>query len=79
MSHDRTSSHRIISGWPALVVICVLIVGVLYLTLGRNDPAARLKPATGTARAMALAAEAQAARSAEPRNGGTDRGAPVTR
>lgn len=79
MRHDRPASHRIISGWPALLVICALIAGVLYLTIGRSDPAARLKPATGTARAMALAAEAHAARSDEPRNARGDRETPVTR
>ncbi len=58
MSHDpRPLAQRSIAGWPALLVICALIVGVLYLTLGRNEPAARVKPATGSAQAMALAAE----------------------
>ena len=46
---------RIFTGWPALAIVAVLIVGALYLTLTRED--ARLKPATGSARAMALAAE----------------------
>ncbi|MBB6503348.1 hypothetical protein F4693_000297 [Sphingomonas endophytica] len=58
MSHDhRPIGHRSSAGWPALLAICVLIAGVLYLTLGRNEPAARVKPATGSAQAMALAAE----------------------
>lgn len=60
MSNDRHGfSYRTLSGWPALLVITALIVGVLYLTQWRHDPATRLKPATGTARAMALAAEPQ--------------------
>ncbi len=63
MSHDpRPTVQRSIAGWPALLVICALIVGVLYLTLGRNEPAARVKPATGSAQAMALAAEQPARR-----------------
>ena len=58
MSHDpRPRTHRSFAGWPALLAICVLIAGVLYLTLGRNEPAVRVKPATGSAQAMALAAE----------------------
>lgn len=62
MTNDRRDiTHFSIAGWPALLAICALIVGVLYLTLGRNEAAARVKPATGTARAMALAAEQQPA------------------
>jgi len=67
MSHDprRVARHspvtHSIAGWPALLAIGALIVGVLYLTLGRQEPAARVKPATGTARAMALAAEPHSA------------------
>lgn len=58
MSLDhRHLTHRSFAGWPALLAICVLIVGVLYLTLGRNERAVRVKPATGSAQAMALAAE----------------------
>jgi hypothetical protein len=58
MSNDhRPVAQHSIAGWPALLAICALIVGVLYLTLGRQEPAARVKPATGTARAMALAAQ----------------------
>ena len=63
MSHDqRRLSHRTIAGWPALLVIAVLVAAVLYLTLGRDTASAKLKPATGTARAMALAAEQHPAR-----------------
>ncbi len=46
---------RRINGVPALIAIALLIVGALFLTFTRDD--ARLKPATGSARAMALAAE----------------------
>ncbi len=61
MTDNRPSAtHRSFAGWPALLAICALIVGVLYLTLGRNEAAARVKPATGTARAMALAAQPEA-------------------
>lgn len=68
MTDDRPHmTQRSYAGLPALLAICVLIAGVLYLTLGRNEPAARVKPATGTARAMALAAEQPAAAPAERR------------
>lgn len=46
---------RRINGLPALIAIALLVVGALFLTLSRED--ARLKPATGAARAMALAAD----------------------
>ena len=38
-------------------MLAVLIAGVLYLTLGREEPTVRVKPATGSAQAMALATE----------------------
>lgn len=67
MSHDhRHLTHRSFAGWPALLAICVLIAGVLYLTLGRNEPTVRVKPATGSAQAMALAAE-QSGTAKDPR------------
>ncbi|MGK6322244.1 hypothetical protein ACMGDM_04085 [Sphingomonas sp. DT-51] len=50
-------SYRSFAGWPALLAIALLIATVLYLNYGRDASATRLKPATGTARAMALAAE----------------------
>lgn len=50
-------SYRTFAGWPALLAIALLIAGTLYATYGRDSSATRLKPATGTARAMALAAE----------------------
>lgn len=52
----RPTTARTFSGWPILAVLAVLIAGVLYLTLGREEPAVRVKPATGSAQAMALAA-----------------------
>ncbi|MEH3048524.1 hypothetical protein [Sphingomonas adhaesiva] len=57
---------RLYNGLPALVVIALLIVGALFLTYARED--ARLKPATGSARAMALAAESSAPSTATPRS-----------
>lgn len=58
MNHDhRTVARQSIAGWPALIAICALIVGVLYLTLGRHERTAQVKPATGSAQAMALAAD----------------------
>ena len=53
----RPTTSRSYSGWPILAVLAILIVGVLYLTLGREERSVRVKPATGSARAMALAAE----------------------
>lgn len=53
----RPTTARTLSGWPILAVLAVLIAGVLYLTLGREESAVRVKPATGSAQAMALAAE----------------------
>jgi hypothetical protein len=53
----RETRARTFSGWPVLAVLAILIAGVLYLTLARREPAARVKPATGSAQAMALAAE----------------------
>ncbi|MBW6530997.1 hypothetical protein ACYZX9_07095 [Sphingomonas citri] len=50
-------SYRSFAGWPALLAIALLIATVLYLNYGRDASATRLKPATGTARAMALAAQ----------------------
>lgn len=55
--NDRHVTRHSIAGWPALLAICILIAGVLYLTLVREDPSARVKPATGSAQAMALAAQ----------------------
>jgi len=52
----RSATTRTFSGWPVLAVLAILIAGVLYLTLARQDPAVRVKPATGSAQAMALAA-----------------------
>ena len=52
----RSATSRTFSGWPVLAVLAILIAGVLYLTLARQDPAVRVKPATGAAQAMALAA-----------------------
>lgn len=54
--NTRTARARTFSGWPVLAVLALLIAGVLYLTLGREEPAVRVKPATGSAQAMALAA-----------------------
>ncbi|WP_294188731.1 hypothetical protein [uncultured Sphingomonas sp.] len=54
--NNRTAHVRTFSGWPVLAVLALLIAGVLYLTLGREEPAVRVKPATGSAQAMALAA-----------------------
>ncbi len=54
---NRSSATvRSFSGWPILAVLTVLVAGVLYLTLARQEPAVRVKPATGSAQAMALAA-----------------------
>lgn len=53
----RSTISRTFSGWPVLAVLAILIAGVLYLTLAREEPAVRVKPATGSAQAMALAAE----------------------
>ncbi|MBY0300489.1 MULTISPECIES: hypothetical protein [Sphingomonas] len=56
MSDDRPQrSVRSYSGLPALILIAVLIAAVLFVTAGRDDT--KVKPATGSARAMALAAE----------------------
>lgn len=52
----RETRARTFSGWPVLAVLAILIAGVLYLTLARREPAVRVKPATGSAQAMALAA-----------------------
>jgi hypothetical protein len=53
----RSTTVRTFSGWPILAVLALLIAGVLYLTLGREEATVRVKPATGSAQAMALAAE----------------------
>lgn len=53
----RSATARTFSGWPVLAVLAILIAGVLYLTLAQREPAVRVKPATGSAQAMALAAE----------------------
>ena len=55
MNRSSTTT-RSFSGWPILAVLAVLIAGVLYLTLAREEPTVRVKPATGSAQAMALAA-----------------------
>jgi putative copper export protein len=52
----RSATSRTFSGWPVLAVLAILIAGVLYQTLARQEPAVRVKPATGSAQAMALAA-----------------------
>ena len=57
---------RIYTGLPALIAIALLVVGALFLTFSRED--ARLKPATGSARAMALAAESGVRPAAAARN-----------
>ncbi|SEL25115.1 hypothetical protein SAMN05216382_1644 [Sphingomonas palmae] len=54
--NTRTVRARTFSGWPVLATLALLIAGVLYLTLGREESAVRVKPATGSAQAMALAA-----------------------
>ncbi|MEH3038140.1 MAG: hypothetical protein PGN23_16860 [Sphingomonas adhaesiva] len=55
MTDTPRRSTRRINGLPALIAIALLIVAALFVTFTRED--ARLKPATGAAQAMALAAE----------------------
>lgn len=43
---------RTMGGWPALATLAVVIAAILYFTVIRNDPAAELRPASGTAQAM---------------------------
>lgn len=57
----REPRTRTFSGWPVLAVLAILIAGVLYLTLAQREPAVRVKPATGSAQAMVLAAERERA------------------
>lgn len=54
---NRRTTVRTFSGWPILAALTLLIVGVLYLTLGRDERTVRVKPASGSAQAMAFAAE----------------------
>lgn len=39
-------------GWPAVVVIALVIAAALYFTLGRQERAAQLRVGSGTAQAM---------------------------
>lgn len=59
----RSATARTFSGWPVLAVLAIMIAGVLYLTLAQRKPAVRVKPATGSAQAMALATERDGAAS----------------
>ncbi|WP_019515736.1 hypothetical protein [Sphingomonas sp. Mn802worker] len=46
-----------------MAVLALLIAGVLYLTVGREKASVRVKPATGSAQAMALGASRDGATS----------------
>lgn len=39
-------------GWPAVIVIALVIAAALYFTLGRQERAAQLRVGSGTAQAM---------------------------
>jgi hypothetical protein len=49
-------------GWPAVVVIALVIAAALYFTLGRQERAAQLRVGSGTAQAMYDGAHADRAK-----------------
>lgn len=56
MYHDRRPPViRTFAAWPGMLALSLVVLAICFLRFGQTDVRADLRPATGTAQAMALA------------------------